>query len=191
MTSPRLRRLAADFQAIRSEYSGHPYVSVQPLGPLPPEGYRVSFQLAGLMLSGETPVETYQHVCEIRLPLGYPRDQPQVTPLTPVFHPNVGDHYCIADYWAAGEGLVDVIAKLGDMIQYRVYNTKSPLNAVAAYWAEQHPDIFPIGNVELGQAELDISLGSPRTVIAVAGASNENGSSRSDGLGIELRSKED
>jgi ubiquitin-protein ligase len=170
--NPHLRRLAADFEALRSEFSGHPHVHVQALGPLPPEGYRVTYRLAGLRLEGEQPVSASEHVVEIRLPLGYPREQPYCVPLTPLFHPNVDGHYCIADYWSAGEGLVDVVAKIGDMIQYRIFNTRSPLNAVAAYWAEQHPEVFPVGRVQLVQPELEISLSSPRNgrppVVALA-----------------------
>ena len=159
--NPRLRRLAADYQAIRTEYSGHPYVTVQPVGPEPPETYRVTYRVPGLRLHGETPVSVDEHHVEVRLPLSYPREGPYCVPITPLFHPNVSDHYCIADYWAAGETLVDVIAKLGDMIQFRIFNVKSPLDALAAYWAEQNPHLFPIGHIELGQPELDIELRSP------------------------------
>jgi ubiquitin-protein ligase len=158
VASPRLRRLAADYQAMRAEYSGHPHVSVQPLGPAPPEGYRITYQLTGLRLDGNTPVRTHHHVVEIRLPLTYPREQPHCVPLTPIFHPNIGEYYCIGDYWAAGETLVDIVAKIGDMIQFRSYNPKSPLDATAAYWAEQHEERLPIGNVALGRPELQIDL---------------------------------
>jgi ubiquitin-protein ligase len=159
VTSPRLRRLAADYDAVRTEYSGHPHLSVHPLGPLPPTAYRVEFRLRGLVLNGATPAVVTQHAVEIRLALGYPREQPLVLPLTPLFHPNVSDdHYCIADYWSAGEPLPDIIAKVGDMIQWRVYNVHSPLNATAAYWAEQNPQLFPIGDVALRQAEVKIEL---------------------------------
>ena len=96
----------------------------------------------------------------MRLPLSYPREQPQCVPLTPIFHPNIAEYYCIGDYWAAGETLVDIIAKIGDMIQYRSYNPKSPLDSTAAYWAEQNENLFPIGNVELGRPELQIDLRS-------------------------------
>lgn len=158
MAGPRLRRLAADWEAIRGEFSGHPHVYVEPVGPRPPEVYRVAFRLTGLVLSGDTPTRQEEHWCEIRLPLGYPREQPYCVPLTPLFHPNVNEHYCIADYWFAGQSIVDVISKIGDMIQYRIYNTQSPLNATAAYWAERHAELFPIGRVDLGIAEPQISL---------------------------------
>lgn len=159
MSSPRLRRLAADYDSIRAEYSGHPRLSVHPLGPLPPEAYRVEFRLRGLVLNGMSPTVVDRHVVEIRLPLGYPREQPLVIPVTPLFHPNVSeDHYCIVDYWSAGEPLADVIAKVGDMIQWRIYNVRSPLNATAAYWAEQNPQLFPIGEFALRQGEIQVEL---------------------------------
>lgn len=188
--NPRLRRLAADYEAVRAEFSGHPYVTIEPLGMLPPEAYRVTFRVGGLRLDGDTPVAADLHQCEIRLPIGYPREAPYCVPLTPIFHPNISEHYCIADYWAAGETLVDVIAKLADMIQYRIYNTKSPLDAVAAYWAEQHPELFPIGHAQVGQPEVQIRLRSPSTATpsATPVASGSVGPDHPDhdGLGIAL-----
>jgi hypothetical protein len=65
--------------------------------------------------------------------------------LTPVFHPNFDDStVCIGDFWAASEGLDDLIIRIGRMISYQEYNTKSPLNGLAAKWAEQHTKLFPI-----------------------------------------------
>jgi hypothetical protein len=161
VSAPRLRRLAADFEAVRGEFSGHPYVFVSALGPnRPPEAYRVTFRVRGLRLEGNQPVPTDHHEVEIQLPLGYPREKPLCTPLTPLFHPNVKDYYCIQDYWAAGQSLVDTIAKIADMIQFKVYNPASPLDALAARWAQQNPQLFPLGNVSLGAPEVEIVLGS-------------------------------
>jgi len=159
MSSPRLRRISADYQAIRAEFSGHPYVTVQPVGPPPPEVYRIEFRLKGLVLQGQQPVVSERHLVELVLPLSYPREQPLIRPLTPVFHPNVNDdHYCLTDYWSAGETLADIVAKIGDIIQWRTYNVHSPLNATAALWARESERYLPIGNVELRQAEVEIKL---------------------------------
>jgi ubiquitin-protein ligase len=159
MSAPRLRRLAADYESVRAEFSGHPHVHVEPLGPhRPPEAYRITYRVRGLRLNGNQPEAVDEHHVEIRLPLGYPRDKPLCTPLTPVFHPNVKDAYCIQDYWAAGQSLVDTIAKIADMIQYRVYNPASPLDALAARWAAQHGNLFPLGNVTLGTPEVQITI---------------------------------
>jgi len=161
MSAPRLRRLAADYEAVRGEFSGHPHVHVAPLGPnRPPEAYRVTFRVRGLRLDGTQPIPVDSHEVEVRLPMGYPREKPLCTPLTPVFHPNIKEYYCLQDYWAAGQALADTIAKIADMIQYRVYNTASPLDALAARWASQNSNLFPLGNVTLGSPEVAITLGS-------------------------------
>jgi ubiquitin-protein ligase len=160
VTSPRLRRLAADYEAVRAEFSGHPHVRITPLGAQrPPEAYRVVFRVRGLRLQGDAqPVVADEHTVDITLPLGYPREQPYCVPLTSVFHPNIKAYYCIGDHWAAGQPLIDTIVKLADMIQYRTYNVKSPLDAVAATWAHDHPELFPVGNVALGLPEVQIEL---------------------------------
>jgi ubiquitin-protein ligase len=65
--------------------------------------------------------------------------------LTPIFHPNFDDSMvCIGDFWAASEGLDDLIIRIGRMITYREYNTKSPLNGLAAKWAAQNSHLLPI-----------------------------------------------
>jgi len=158
MTSPRLRRLMHDYEAVRAECSGHERVTVTPQGPAPAQVYHVEFRVPGLrMIDGEL-VEVDRHEVEIRLPLGYPREPPYCIALTPVFHPNIDQHYCIGDFWAAGESLVDIVAKLADMIQYRVLNPHSPLNVEAARYAVAHPERFPLGTADIYQPEVEISL---------------------------------
>jgi ubiquitin-protein ligase len=160
---PRLRRLQSDYELVREVFSGHPHVAPAPLGTrLPPENYRIEFRLRGLYLDGDQPAYRDVHHVEIMLPRRYPAERPYVVPLEPIFHPNIRDYFCIADYWAAGTTLADVIIKLGDMIQWRVYNTASPLDAIAARWAaeQEYSGIFPIGNVDLGVADFEIAIRS-------------------------------
>jgi hypothetical protein len=65
--------------------------------------------------------------------------------LTPVFHPNFDDSsVCIGDFWAASESLDDLIIRIGRMIAYQEYNTKSPLNGLAAKWAAQNQHLLPV-----------------------------------------------
>jgi ubiquitin-protein ligase len=172
--NPRLRRLQSDYDLVREVYSGHPHVSIEAIGSrLPPESYRVAFRLRGLYLNGDQPDYRDLHRVEIMLPRHYPSERPYVVPLAPIFHPNIRDYFCIADYWAAGTTLVDVIAKLGDMIQWRVYNPASPLDAIAAKWAtEQAPKgLFPIGKVDLGVADFEVEVRSrePQSLAALDG----------------------
>jgi ubiquitin-protein ligase len=176
--NPRLRRLQADYDLVREVFSGHPHVRVEALGSrLPPENYRVDFQLPGLYLDGEQPNYRDSHSVEIMLPREYPAEKPYCVPLTPVFHPNIRDYYCLADYWAAGQTLVDVIVKIGDMIQWRTYNPASPLDAIAAKWAvQQEPTgIFPISKIDLGVSDFQVQLRPstpPDALAAVDGAGN-------------------
>jgi ubiquitin-protein ligase len=59
------------------------------------------------------------HLLEVNLSLGYPRRTP-CRMLTPVFHPNFDDaQVCIGDFWAASEGLDDLVLRIGRMICYK------------------------------------------------------------------------
>jgi ubiquitin-protein ligase len=164
--NPRLRRLQADHELVRETFSGHPHVSIEPIGSrLPPEGYRAAYRLRGLYLEGDQPAYRDLHHVEVILPRHYPAEKPYVVPLEPIFHPNIRDYFCIADYWAADTTLGDVVVKLGDMIQWRLYNTASPLDAIAAKWAveQEGSGLFPIGNVDLGVADFDVAIRSRKS----------------------------
>lgn len=169
--NPRLRRLQADYDHVREIYSGHPHVTITPLGDrFPPENYRITYRLRGLQLEGDQPAFRDEHSVEIMLPRKYPAERPYAVPLEPIFHPNIREYFCIADYWAAGTTLVDVIAKIGDMIQWRIYNPASPLDAIAARWAveQEANNLFPIGNVDLGVADFDVAIRVAGSESAVA-----------------------
>jgi hypothetical protein len=159
MSDPRTRRLAADQKSVRDRFSGHPHVEIETFGGTPPHRYRVTYRLKGLRRDGERPRLAQEHVCEIELPRGYPRDAPRVVAVTPVFHPNISGIYCIGDYWAPVQDLADIIEKIGDMIQWRTYSTTSALDPVAAKYGEKHPELFPVGDVVLGLPEPEIAIG--------------------------------
>jgi ubiquitin-protein ligase len=188
--NPRLRRLQSDYDLVREIFSGHPHVFVEPVGTrLPPESYHVRFSVRGLTLEGEQPTYRDEHEVDILLPRNYPAEKPYCVPLSPIFHPNIRDYFCIADYWAAGTTLVDVIVKLGDMIQWRIYNPASPLDAIAARWAQQQEPtgLFPVGDVDLGVAEVEIGLRLRTGVMLGAIADAGNATQDDDDLLISLR----
>ena len=146
MPSPRTRRLLLDHQTLTSRLADWPLIQITGTEGLPPEIYRFTYNLRGLYVaaSGEI-LERQIHVLEVNLSLGYPRRAPQCRMLTPVFHPNFDDAMvCIGDFWAASEGLDDLIIRIGRMITYQEYNTKSPLNGLAAKWAAQNSSLLPI-----------------------------------------------
>lgn len=156
--TPRERRIVADWEALRTEFSGHEFVSIEPQGPAPFEEYLITYKVPGLYRGRRRPKVSNEHRIRVHLPLDYPREAPYCTPETPVFHPNIAEHVCIGDFWAAGEQLTDIVAKISDMIQYRLYNPDSPLDEDAADYARENSEHFPIGNIEVYQPEVEITV---------------------------------
>jgi ubiquitin-protein ligase len=146
MLSPRIRRLKLDHDQMVQKFTAWPLIQITGTAGMPPEVYRFVYNIKGLFVSPTGEIqERPQHYLEVNLSLGYPRRAPQCRMLTPVFHPNFDDStVCIGDFWAASEGLDDLIIRIGRMIAYQEYNTKSPLNGLAAKWAEQHARFFPV-----------------------------------------------
>ncbi len=140
-----------DYEILQRRFAEWPFVRVASNGVLPPEHYRVTYALKGLFVAQDGDImEREQHVVDINLSLGYPRRAPQCKILTPIFHPNF-DHntVCIGDFWAASEGLDDLVIRIGRMIAYQEYNIKSPLNGLAARWAADHPHLLPVDGREV------------------------------------------
>ncbi len=132
-------------------FADWPPIRVVGTAGLPPEIYRISYSIRGLYVeAGGDIVEREDHLLEVNLTLGYPRRAPQCRMLTPIFHPNFdAASVCIGDFWAASEGLDDLIVRIGRMVAYQEYNTKSPLNGLAARWAAQNQGLFPIDAREI------------------------------------------
>ena len=146
MASPRTRRLKLDHETLTRRFAGSPVIAITGIAGIPPEMYRFQFSLKGIYVTpaGEI-LERDTHVLEIHLSLEYPRRAPQCRMLTPVFHPNFDEaSVCIGDFWAASEGLDDLVIRIGRMIAYQEYNTRSPLNGLAAKWAAEHANLLPI-----------------------------------------------
>jgi ubiquitin-protein ligase len=160
LNNARLRRLYADYREVCEQFTGHPYITVTALRGNPPEAYEVRYHIRGLELDAATrrPKIRTEHAAQIYLQDTYPREKPKCVMLTPIFHPNFGSYICIGDFWGAGETLASIIIQIGEMIQYQSYNPKSPLDPVAARWAEQNPQLLPVGHENLYQPELDIDL---------------------------------
>jgi len=144
--SPRLRRLQADHQSVTAAFAHHPRIRLLQTEGSPPEKYLCEFEVEGLVPQGdESFVPGTLHRAEIFLPLDYPRRPPFCRMITPIFHPNIDPQkICIGDHWSAGQSLVQLILRIGEMICYQSYNVKSPLNANAAAWAELNIDKLPL-----------------------------------------------
>ncbi len=149
--NPRIRRLAADHEQVQRVYANHPRIRLVGTEGTPPEKYTVEYRVAGLVPEGTDSFERADtHRAELYLPLDYPRRPPFCRMITPVFHPNIDPtKICIGDHWSAGQRLADLIIRIGEMITYQSYNTKSPLNAHAAKWAELNIDSLPLEALDL------------------------------------------
>ena len=146
MAPPRIRRLTQDYELLHRILKDWPVIQITGTAGLPPEVYRFTYKVRGLFVAASGDIlERDTHVLEVNLSLAYPRRAPQCRMLTPVFHPNFDETtVCIGDFWAASEGLDDLIIRIGRMIAYQEYNTKSPLNGLAAKWAAQNPNLLPV-----------------------------------------------
>jgi len=145
MENVRLRRLKADHEAMRRLAHLHPKIAIEGVFGNPPERYRLVLKVKSLREHGEAIETVDEHRLEITMPRGYPRDAPLFRMLTPVFHPNIAPHaVCIGDDWTAGEPLDQLIQRVGEILAFQSYNTKSPLNGRAAQWVDEHRDQLPV-----------------------------------------------
>jgi ubiquitin-protein ligase len=135
-----------DAELIRRRFAHWPLIEISGTAGIPAEIYRFMYRVKGLYVdSGGNILERDTHLLEVNLSLDYPRRAPQCRMLTPVFHPNFDDaSVCIGDFWAASEGLDELVIRIGRMIAYQEYNTRSPLNGLAAKWAAQNESMLPV-----------------------------------------------
>jgi ubiquitin-protein ligase len=150
MSTLRLRRLAADYDRLREFVERHPRLKLLSAAGDPPEQYQIEYKIRSLRQIDDELKFVAQHTVEITLPRDYPRMPPQCRMLTPVFHPNIAPHaICVGDHWSAGEPIGSIVARIGEMLAYQSYNTKSPLNGEAARWVEQHLEELPLDKVNM------------------------------------------
>ncbi len=150
MSTVRLRRLQADYDKMREYVNRHPRLQLIQAEGSPPERYQFEYRIRGLRQTADELSVVKSHMVEVSLPLSYPRLPPQCRMLTPIFHPNIAPHaICIGDHWSPGEPLWSIVARIGEMIAYQSYNTRSPLNGEAARWVDQHLDELPLDPVNM------------------------------------------
>jgi ubiquitin-protein ligase len=155
---PRLRRLKADSDQMRDAFVNFPLIKVRKMTGEPPDEYEIEYFVKGLerIADRKDPVERSYHTVQIKLTSDYPRMSPACKMLTPIFHPNIEPAtICVGDHWTAGERLVDLVVRIGEMIAYQAYNIKSPLDGEAAMWADLHLKELPVDDRNLRPPELD------------------------------------
>ncbi len=158
ITPMRMRRLKSDHEQMQRAFSKWPHIRIEASTGNPPESYIVEYTLRGLerVPKVKDPVPREKHRVEVQLVSEYPRVGPKCRMLTPIFHPNIDPAtICVGDHWTAGERLVDLVVRIGEMISYQAYNIKSPLNGEAAMWADLHGGELPIDTRNLRPPEME------------------------------------
>lgn len=151
---PRVRRLVADLRQMQSAFARSKVIRFEPKRGNPPEEYEVYYTIKGLEPGPDgQPIVRTEHTAQISLPADYPRMPPQCRMLTPIFHPNIDPAaICIGDHWSAGQRLADLVIRIGEMIAYQSYYTRSPLNGEAAMWADLNAQSLPLDAREFSAA---------------------------------------
>jgi ubiquitin-protein ligase len=150
MSKVRLRRLQSDHDKLVELARRHPRLNLVQAQGDPPERYQIEYRVKGLRQKDDQLEVVQSHLVEISLPVDYPRSPPLCRMLTPVFHPNIAPHaICIGDHWSAGEPLASIVARIGEMIAFQSYNTKSPLNGEAAKWTDENIERLPLDPVNM------------------------------------------
>ncbi|HEY1554190.1 MAG TPA: ubiquitin-conjugating enzyme E2 [Kofleriaceae bacterium] len=169
MDNVRLRRLKADHEALRRLARLHPKIQIEGVFGNPPERYRLVLKVKSLRERGEQLETATEHRLEVTMPHGYPRDAPMFRMLSPVFHPNIAPHtVCIGDHWTAGESLEHLVQRVGEILAFQSYNTKSPLNGRAAQWVDQHPEQLPVDAEEFFVDLSTLPAAAATTAVACA-----------------------
>lgn len=131
-TAASTDRLRQEYRKVLERFGSHPHVKVEILGS-PPEEYRVTYTLkAPVSFNGSTFSFDTTHKLVIRLSKNHPHDKPSVTMQTKACHPNI--HFergmvCIGNNYYTTESIADIIAKVGNYLQYREYNLGNPFSS--------------------------------------------------------------
>ncbi|MDJ0754656.1 MAG: ubiquitin-conjugating enzyme E2 [Ardenticatenaceae bacterium] len=163
----RETRLRNDYQKIKDLAQRSDLIQVVKTDGHPPDRYLIRYLCRGVeaVTSSGTPQLREMHEVSIYLHAEYPLKQPQLKWKTPIFHPNIHTTgaVCIGAWWPA-KTLDELVLTMGDMVQYKNYEPKDPMNSKAAAWAMRNRQRFPIDDRELkGASQLldSIVIGAP------------------------------
>jgi hypothetical protein len=152
VSSGRLARLYNDYDGMTGLHGRNGLIYVIAADGDPPERYVVGFRCRGVaeIDANDRPVVRDEHRVEMILTADYPRIRPIMRWLTPIFHPNFDNRggVCI-EGWYPQQTLSELCQALAEMVQYKNYNTTSPLNLDASMWAMRHRDELPIDDRSL------------------------------------------
>lgn len=156
----RETRLRNDYDRVRDLVNRSEFINILKTEGDPVEKYLIRYTCHGVegISSSGKPVIRDAHEVSIYLHAEYPLKQPQLKWLTPIFHPNihVTGAVCIGAWWPA-KTLDELLLTLGEMIQYKNFDPKDPMNSKAAAWSLRNKSLFPIDKRDLkGQSLEDL-----------------------------------
>jgi ubiquitin-protein ligase len=156
----RETRLRNDYNRIRDLVDRSEFVHIVATEGDPVEKYLIRFTCRGVekVSPSGKPVYRDAHDVSVYLHSEYPLKQPQLKWLTPIYHPNihVTGAVCIGAWWPA-KTLDELLLTLGEMVQYKNFDPRDPMNSRAATWALRNKRIFPIDERDLkGQSVADM-----------------------------------
>lgn len=156
----RETRLRNDFRQIQDLTNRSELIQIARTEGDPVEKYLIRYVCRGVesINSAGRPIFRDVHEVSIYLHAEYPLKQPQLKWLTPIFHPNihVTGAVCIGAWWPA-KTLDELLLTMGEMVQYKNFDPKDPMNSKAASWALRNRSIFPVDKRPLkGQSLADL-----------------------------------
>ena len=156
-------RLRNDYEEMQRLASRSAWFSFSTEG-IPPNCYLLTFRCRGLKRENGQVVISEFHQCRMLLGAHYPSHPPDVTWLTPIFHPNIrGEAVCHSSHWAASWSLAEFVAELADMIRLAKHNVNSPLDRAAAEWVRRNGEKLPLDPRSLRGSSVTIRV-SPKVM---------------------------
>ncbi len=146
--SPRVRRLRNDYKAMEKLRSESSILDFETTGQ-PADKYVIRFHGNGLWRPSGGKTVALRKMHEVRIVLGasYPRMMPELSWVSPIFHPNISASgvVCLGGYgthWVPSLSLDELCEMLWDMIRYQNFDVESPYNREAALWAKTQTTFF-------------------------------------------------
>jgi ubiquitin-protein ligase len=159
---PHLRRLTLEYEKLINLASRSDFIKIDPVEAkpgMPPDKYVITFTCKGIARINENkePVAATTHRVSMFISREFPRKEPYLKWLTPIWHPNIEHkephHVCTNEpqNFFSTKGLDDFVLVLGEMVQYKRYHAvwkqPWPLDKEVADWvveyAEPHHIVGP------------------------------------------------
>jgi ubiquitin-protein ligase len=138
---PRIRRLVIEQERLINLASRSDLIHIEPVDAvpgIPPDKYLIAYTCKGIARIDERrePVASNLHQVSMYISREFPRQEPFLRWLTPIWHPNIEHeeprHVCtnnVQNFYST-KGLDDLLVTLGEMVQYKRYH---------ALWQEPWP----------------------------------------------------